>query len=215
MSQHEVTAGLLNLRAGPGPDHPAITQLPRGTVIAPDLVTSNGDWLHVRVPGTTGLSGWVSARYLGCRHEGACGLPTDPSWLTVAMKELGVAEITGDSHESRILEYFGATNLKATDDETSWCSAFANWCLQEAGLVGTGSPAARSWLSWGTELPTPRRGCVAVFSRPGASWMGHVGFFLADLGGKVQVLGGNQGDKVAVEVYGVERLIGYRWPTSP
>ncbi|HEX5760734.1 MAG TPA: TIGR02594 family protein [Thermoanaerobaculia bacterium] len=71
----------------------------------------------------------------------------------------------GLADNPRIVEYHRTTSLRATDDEVPWCSAFVNWCMREAGLRGTGSAAARSWLTWGSRLATPRRGCVTVLRR--------------------------------------------------
>ena len=68
----------------------------------------------------------------------------------------------------RILEYFTATSLDAKDESTSWCSAFANWCMKQAGIEGTKSALARSWLHWkgGVSLSDkPVTGAVAVFPR--------------------------------------------------
>jgi hypothetical protein len=53
----------------------------------------------------------------------------------IATQELGVAEIYGDVHNKRILEYHQATRLKATTDEVAWCASFVNWCLWQGHVA--------------------------------------------------------------------------------
>lgn len=136
----------------------------------------------------------------------------EPIWMAIARKELGVKEAAGTVDNPRIVEYHQATSLKAKDDEVAWCSAFANWVMKQAGIKGTDSAAARSWLGWGTALKAPRSGCVAVFSRPPESWSGHVAFYVDETPTHVRVLGGNQGDAVTIASYPKARLLGFRWP---
>jgi uncharacterized protein (TIGR02594 family) len=140
--------------------------------------------------------------------------PSLPMWYVIAREEMtnGVKEITGEKHNPRILQYHKATSLKATDDETAWCSAFANWCMQTAGLKGSGSAAARSWLDWGKKLEEPKEGCIVVFKRGSQPWQGHVGFFAGFDGDNVLTLGGNQGNEVKIAPYAKNRVLGYRWP---
>lgn len=136
-----------------------------------------------------------------------------PFWFDFALAELGVREhATG--HNARILEYHMATKLKAQSDEISWCSAFVNWVFQKAGIIGTQSAAARSWTTWGKEIPTPVIGCVVIFWRGTQNgWQGHVGFFCGiNSDGDIVVLGGNQNNQVSILVYPKTQLLGYRLP---
>jgi uncharacterized protein (TIGR02594 family) len=141
------------------------------------------------------------------------GPPSDAPWFDIAKREMetGVDEIPGSRDNPRIIEYHASTTLKATDDETPWCSSFVNWCVEQAGLQGTKSAAARSWLQWGQALDQPRRGCIVVLQR-GNSWQGHVGFYYADEGGRILVLGGNQSNQVNISSYRKSAVLGYRWP---
>lgn len=136
--------------------------------------------------------------------------------MAIAKGELGVKEIPGARSHPRILEYFGATRLGgAPEDETPWCSAFANWVLREAGINGTHRANARSWLHWGTPVPLdePRLGAIAVLWRDSPeSPKGHVGFLASTLPGRVVLLGGNQGNRVSYREYGSARLLALRWP---
>lgn len=120
-----------------------------------------------------------------------------PRWLEIARGELGTTEIRGGRDNPRVVEYHQATTLKAQDDETSWCSSFVNWSMQQAGVQGTGSAAARSWLNWGQAVTRDaahvRPGDVIVFPRGNNPAQGHVAIVDAVLpDGSVRVLGGNQ-----------------------
>lgn len=132
--------------------------------------------------------------------------------LEVAVAEFarGVSELPGLDHNNpRIVEYHATTGLKAHDDETPWCSSFVNFCIEQAGGVGTKSAAAASWLTWGR--PVDSRdvllGDVAVLSRVGGH---HVGFPIGIVGGTVLLLGGNQGNRVSVAPYPIARVVAFR-----
>jgi uncharacterized protein (TIGR02594 family) len=124
-----------------------------------------------------------------------------------AKKEMGIAELPGKAQNKRILQYHPATSLKATDEETPWCSSFANWVVAQCGVKGTNSAAARSWMKWGKELKKPVKGCLVVFTRKGG---GHVGFVHEVLQDSILVLGGNQNNSVSIASYSKSRLLGYR-----
>ena len=134
-----------------------------------------------------------------------------PLHYTIAVQELGVAEIQGKTHNSRILKYHLTTTLKASDDETPWCSSFANWCVIESGKKGTGSAMARSWLKWGEPVDMPKVGDVVVFWRENKnSSKGHVAFYSSSDDKYITVLGGNQTNKVCYAKYPRAQLLGYR-----
>jgi uncharacterized protein (TIGR02594 family) len=133
-------------------------------------------------------------------------------WLEIAHGEMGQAEIAGANHNARIVDYFKATDFHAPDDETPWCSAFVNWCMVEAGIPGTGKANARSWLPWGRDVK-PVVGCVAILSRGNNSAQGHVGYYLgSNPDGTINILSGNQSNKVCVQRFAASRVLGYRWP---
>ena len=135
-----------------------------------------------------------------------------PDWLKIAEAEIGTKEIAGPVDNKRIVEYASCTSLHASDDETPWCSAFVNWCIKKAGLIGTNSAAARSWLQWGRQLFNPVPGCVVILKR-GVPPSGHVTFYVKDRDKDfITCLGGNQGDQVKYSHYHKSDVIGYRWP---
>lgn len=138
-----------------------------------------------------------------------------PLWAEIAFREMlsGVEEIHGPAHSLRILDYHQTTSLRASSDEIPWCSAGLNWVMRIAGIRGTDSAAARSWLAWGQELGSPRLGCIVVFWRGEQRGpFGHVGLYVGHAAERILVLGGNQGDRWSVQGYSDDRLLGYRWP---
>jgi len=140
---------------------------------------------------------------------------TTPPWMSIAYGELGVTACAPGQSNPRITEYHEGTNIRGYDDKASWCSSFVDWCLARAGIAGTGSALARSWLDWGEPLAEPRVGCVAVLYRDDPnSWKGHVGFFLRIADGRIHLLGGNQLEQVREHDYPLESVLGYRWPAG-
>lgn len=136
-----------------------------------------------------------------------------PSWYALARKEIGQCEIDGAAASPRILDYYrlaGAGWVK--DDAVPWCAAFANAMLAEAGVRGTGSLAARSFLKWGRQVRSPYRGCIVVFKRGTRPWQGHVGFVEKMSEASVWCLGGNQGDGVNIRRFPRTRVLGFRQP---
>ncbi len=136
-----------------------------------------------------------------------------PSWLDLAYGQVGITEIPGPKADERILDYHNETSLKATSDEVPWCSAFMCAMFEWAGIPSTRSAMARSWLDWGVQLDAPRMGCVVVLwrgNKDGPS--GHCGFYVGETDKSVQLLGGNQNNKVCVRGYSKDRILGYRWP---
>lgn len=132
----------------------------------------------------------------------------------VAESQLGVREYSGvGQHNPVIVKYSDEIGYGGiVDDETAWCSIFANWCALKAELPRSGELNARSWLDVGEEVGDPEPGDVVVFWRDSReSWKGHVAFFQSFTDdGNIAVLGGNQGNRVCVLPYARERLLGYR-----
>lgn len=132
-------------------------------------------------------------------------------FFEIAQGELGVKEISGDKANARIVEYHSHTGLKATSDEIPWCSAFVNFCVDKAGLEGTHSAAARSWLQWGRPVE-PTEGCIVVMKRGDNPAQGHVGFYAGENATLIRVLGGNQHDSVCYSWFPKTHVLGCRWP---
>ena len=137
------------------------------------------------------------------------------SWMEIALGELTdhVAEMPGIANNERIIEYHSATTLKARSDQIAWCSAFCCWCFEKAGILSTRNAMARSWLTWanGELVDMPEFGDVVVFARgdPGSN-AGHVGFFLLQRNGRIALLSGNDRNRVDVNWFLMDHVIGYR-----
>jgi uncharacterized protein (TIGR02594 family) len=203
-----VTAEGLNVRDAPSLQGEVVGILDKGQVV--DWIDSSGDEYWRKVEKGT-VKGWASHKYLTpvLANQPAAGHP----WLAIAYAELGVKEVTGSGDNPRIVEYLHATNLSApyrNNDETAWCSGFANWCVERAGFAGTDSAAAISWGLWGKATTDPAAGDVVVFNW--GNGHGHVGFFVGFSGTSVQVLGGNQSDAVTVKNWPRAKVWRYRKP---
>lgn len=207
-AQFTVTADGLNMRDAPGLHGNVVKLLARDTVVEHIDTSGDGYWYKIRSGGNTG---WAAHKYLMpvVVHSPASRF----AWVAIATGEIGTREATGSGDNPRVVEYLRSTNLDApmaSQDETPWCSAFVNWCVERSGSAGTDSAAARSWLKWGVATNAPETGCVTVFERGVTS--GHVAFFVSRTAAKIKVLGGNQGDAVCVAEYPATRLLGYRLP---
>ena len=211
MSQLVVTASALNVRDAPSTDGNVTAILERGDVVESIEPSADSHWQKVR-HGTN--SGWASLKYL---QPAISDAPVAAfTWFDIAMKELerGVSEVPGPGANPRIVDYLRSTSLgaaMAAGDETPWCSAFVNFCVESAGFAGTDSAMARSWLKWGRDTNTPVTGCIVVLERS-APPSGHVGFYVSENGGRIRVLGGNQGNKVSIQEYARDRLLSFRVP---
>ena len=134
-------------------------------------------------------------------------------WIDEARKFIGLREVKGGQHNAEILQMWRDIKRGGIkDDETPWCAAFVGAMLERAGIRSSRFESARSYLSWGMQLPEPVPGCVVVFTRDGG---GHVGFVIGqDKAGNLLVLGGNQSDEVNVRAFPRSRVAGYRWPSD-
>lgn len=100
-----------------------------------------------------------------------------------------------------------------TGRRSQWCADFLNLVERKAGREGTGSRLARSYLGYGRPVADPRPGDIVVLwrgSRRGTA--GHVGYFLGWKGGRLELLSGNHGRRVAIATYPRSRVLGYRRP---
>lgn len=138
-----------------------------------------------------------------------------PAWLKIAFNEIGVATYPPGTSNPRIASYNSGTSIEGHDDKAPWCSSFVHWALFQAGIYGTASAVARSWLSWGQALENPVPGCVTVLWREDPnSWKGHVGFYLREDQEFVYLLGGNQLEQVREHSYPKTTVLSHRWPTD-
>ncbi len=133
--------------------------------------------------------------------------------IEVALTQIGVKEIAGKQDNPEVLKYFNILGFDGAKlhDETSWCSAFANWVAITAGYEHSKSLVAKSWKEVGIKTEHPEVGDIAVFWRDNPkSWKGHVAFFIKEVNGWIYVLGGNQNNQVKISAYPKKRLLEYR-----
>ena len=223
----EVTARSgLNLRSGPGENFRVLQTLDTGTIVTG--VGRDGSWIKVDLEGDGQADGFVFANFLQAVSGGLpAPLPVAPSAapplgattvtprpIDIARQELalGVAEIPGRDDNPRIVMYHRTTEGGAAHDETAWCSSFVNYCVEQTGLQGTDSKAARSWhdQDWGRDVTSvPVEGDIVVFSRHSPTEDGgHVGFFIADVDDQIRILGGNQGNRISIRLFPKDGSLG-------
>ena len=208
MSQYQVTAYKLNVRQEPSLTGAIVGVLDKDEIVEVFGTSANGYWLNIRKD--NGLTGWSSHKYFASVENDSEIGQEEFAWMPIALREKGTREFSGDADNPRIVEYLRSTTLAepfSSNDETAWCSAFVNWCVEKAGYAGTDSAWARSWANWGQAVEPPRRGCIVVLTRGDG---GHVGFYVGETATEIQILGGNQSNSVRVSNYDKSRLISYR-----
>lgn len=134
-----------------------------------------------------------------------------PEHYKIALEKMGVKEIAGAKHNSIIVDMFKRVVGKEYPDEVSWCAALVGSCLERVGINSTKSLLARSYLNFGQETNSPKRGDIVVFWRESPdSWKGHVGFYAGKSGSNILCLGGNQSNQVSIAHYPESRVLSYR-----
>lgn len=204
---YKVTANSLNVRKEPSSSGAVINWLTLGERVEVTNRSEDLYWFKIK---KEGKAGWVAHKFL---EPNALATEEFP-WMPIAAGEIGVMEKGEQGENPRILAYLASTTLDTSAaernrDETPWCSAFVNWCVEKANFEGTDRSAADSWLNWGKKLGKPRRGCITVFKRDGGN---HVAFYISEDEANIKVLGGNQSNSVMIKDYPKKDLLGYRLP---
>jgi uncharacterized protein (TIGR02594 family) len=104
-----------------------------------------------------------------------------------------------------------------------WCAAYANAILEKSDIPSNKDHkyplTARAFLDWGVAVEEPEMGDIVVFPRGNEGWQGHVGFYVKEqvIDDKLYyyILGGNQKNKVSVELYLAEKALGVRRFVEP
>lgn len=128
----------------------------------------------------------------------------EPQQITEAKKYHGKHESRDNTVLKLLLGFDPAT--------TAWCAGFVNAIEKKCGRKGTGKLNARSYLTYGSTVTTPKLGDIVVFKRGNSSWEGHVSYFVSKDKEGILVLGGNQSNKVCYKYYPEESLLAYRRP---
>ena len=211
---HRALSDSLSMKAGPGENQPATVDLKFNRVVNVDEISPDGHWKHCT--NAWGESGWYPVERLA--KLGDVAIQQDKEefpYIPVAFAEFGTREIPGSQHNPRILEYIRSTDLAkypSLPDETDWCAAFVNWCIEKVGFPSTNSAVVSPWRNWGLKPPSVRRGCVITF-RWDDGW-DHISFYLGDIGNYVVCLGGNQSDAVWISIYHKKYVTSFRIPPS-
>jgi uncharacterized protein (TIGR02594 family) len=132
--------------------------------------------------------------------------------LITAAHYLGFSETT---HRAELREYTGVDPVR-----TEWCAAFVNSVLEESGIPSNKNHkyplTARAFLDWGIKVSKDniQGGDIVVFPRGNQGWQGHVGLYVRSqvINGVEYywILGGNQNNKVSVELYPASKALGIR-----
>ena len=132
--------------------------------------------------------------------------------MRYAFSQYGVKEIKGRVDNEKIVKYFAESGHSwVKDDETAWCSAFANWVAKMSDCEMSGKLNARSWMKVGEATDNPMPFDIVVFWREKrVGWKGHVGFYINEDDKYIYVLGGNQNNQVNVTPYPKAQFMGYR-----
>ena len=135
-----------------------------------------------------------------------------PNPLYQAVEKIGLDERID---RQTIKEYTGVDPVR-----TEWCAAFINAVLEESGIPSNNDHkyplTARAFLDWGSKVSKEdiRPGDIVIFPRGNQGWQGHVGFYLETIIiGDVtyySILGGNQSNKVSIELYKKSSVLGIR-----
>lgn len=135
----------------------------------------------------------------------------EPPWLTFARKDLGLREGVGDLDNPKVVAMYAEAGFPGIKhDSVAWCAAAVGAWLHRAGIEGSGSLLALSYLKWGIPLDKPILGCIAVKKRVGG---GHVTLVVGAGQGSVFCLGGNQNDSVSIADYNAS-VFSWRWPAG-
>lgn len=137
--------------------------------------------------------------------------------IQVALSVYGIEELVGSGNNKQIMQMAKEAGFEHDylSDEVAWCSMFANWVALKAGYERSKKLNARSWLDIGQPVTQPETGDVVILWRnEKTSAFGHVGFFVnfdpMSPNKFINILAGNQGNKVGIEEFNIERLLGYR-----
>lgn len=137
----------------------------------------------------------------------------------IALSQYGISELENGDFSGGILKYFDDLDFINAYRGLDWCSVFVMWCYKQAFYEVPKNKkrliAARNWQHVGVKIEKPEMGDVVVFWRESKlfSWRGHVGFFVnySQCGKFVNVLGGNQGRKVCISSYPVDKVLSYNY----
>jgi uncharacterized protein (TIGR02594 family) len=117
----------------------------------------------------------------------------------------------GFSTNSLVSEARKYVGTNPTGRGSLWCGAFMDLVLKRTGHAGGGNLAS-AYARYGTRVPGPEVGAIAVMGRHGG---GHVGVVTGvDAAGNPIILSGNHNHTVAEAVYPRGRIYAYVMPNG-
>ena len=139
-------------------------------------------------------------------------VPRAPNPLDHAVEKIGLEE---RKDRQELKSFVGVDPVR-----TEWCAAFVNAVLDESDIPSNNNHeyplTARAFLDWGEPISKENiyPGDIVIFPRGNQGWQGHVGFYISTVTINeiefYQILGGNQSNKVSIELYRVSSVLGIR-----
>ena len=139
-------------------------------------------------------------------------VPAEPPWLAAARKDIGFHETGSNRGIERLI-----ASARCGSEGEPWCAIFVNAKLEDVGMRGTRSAAARSFERDPNfvRLAGPALGAIGTMWRGSPSaGSGHVFFYVGESERGVLGLAGNQSDGVRCAYQDRARIVGYWWPKS-
>lgn len=135
-----------------------------------------------------------------------------PQWYKAAEADIGFHE-TG---VNRGIEKFIAS-AKTGSLGDPWCAIWVNAKLEESGVRGSRSPAARSFESNANfvRLSGPALGAITTMWRQSkSSGLGHVFLYDGENESGIRGIGANEDDEIKRSFHDRSRVVGYFWPKA-
>lgn len=139
-----------------------------------------------------------------------------PRWIAVALGEIGVRENPAIGlSTARIEQYHAVTSAGEALDDVPWCASYWCWVMEMSGISSPRTKRAADWATWGRACELVI-GATVVFDKsdPDAKGSGHVAGLLGVSGNEAFVLGGNQSNRVGIDVRSKNKIIACRWPLA-
>ena len=133
-----------------------------------------------------------------------------PQWYKAAEDDIGFHETS----VNRGIEKFIAS-AKTGSLGDPWCAIWVNAKLEDSGVRGSRSPAARSFESnqHFMRLPGPALGAITTMWRTSkSSGLGHVFFYDGENESGIRGIGANEDDEIKRSFHDRSRVVGYFWP---
>ena len=143
--------------------------------------------------------------------------PDAMPWLDEAKRLMGTAEVAGSKNNPVIMNWAEQLDVWYPSDDVAWCGLFVAHCMASSmpdEPLPSNPLGARNWATFGDKCDIIDA-AVAVFWRGSPSgWLGHVGFVTGQTTSNIEIIGGNQSDKVSIIQMPKSRLLATRWPKT-